>query len=62
MDLQDKMHERGLVVLLGLPNVTAATHEMDQYCSYLKVECDVSTHHIAGMRIAARVKTHKKAL
>ena len=62
MDFQEKMHERGLVIILVIPNSTVATQDMDQPCSNFKQECDVSTQRISGMKIAACVQARKKAL
>ena len=62
MDLREKIHVRGLVIIFVLPNSTAATHEMDQSYSDLKLECDVSTQCIVGMKISERVQACKKLI
>ena len=42
-EFRRRMHEQGVVILLGLPNGTSATQEMDQCYEDLKRECKKST-------------------
>mmetsp|Transcript_30072 Transcript_30072/g.63810 ORF Transcript_30072/g.63810 Transcript_30072/m.63810 type:complete len:132 (+) Transcript_30072:168-563(+) len=53
------MHEKGVVILLGLPNGTLATQEMDQGYATFKPECQESTIRVAGMELAAQVQVQK---
>ena len=55
-DFREEMHKIGYVILLGLPNATAATQEMDQGYGVLKRECDKSTIRVASMKMADRVR------
>ena len=50
------------MIILRLPNGTAAMQEMDQAYSNLKQKCDVSNQIISGTKIYARVQACKKAL
>ena len=53
-------NEKGIVILLDLPNETAATQEMDKVYADFKPECQKSTAWVAGMKMVARVQAHKK--
>ncbi len=55
------MHEKGLVIMLGLPNGTSATQDMDQGYKALKQECKKSTKQVAVIKLAKRVQTHMMA-
>ena len=60
-EFHEWMNERGVVILLGLPNGTSANQEMDQGYRDLKHECEKSTQRVASGKMAARVLTRKKA-
>ena len=55
-EFRERMHDKGLVILLGLPNGTAATQEMDQGYTDLKKETKKSTMRAASRKMAARVR------
>ena len=57
-----RWHNEGLVILLGLPNGTSATQEMDQGYAVLKRETKASTVRVARFKMAARVAARKKAM
>ena len=51
---RERMHEKGLIIMLGLPNGTSATQEMDQGYTDYKQECKKSTLRVASIKLAAR--------
>ncbi len=54
------LFEKGVHILLGLPNGTEATQEMDQGFAQFKPATDKSTVQIAAMKMATRVEARKK--
>ena len=60
-DFHERMHTLGYILLTGLPNTTANTHEMDQVYGILKREWDRSTFRVANINMAERVGALKKA-
>ena len=61
LDFREDMHNVGYVILLGLPNGTAATQEMDVCYGDLKRESDKSTIRVASRKMAERVKARAKS-
>ena len=61
LDFREYMHNVGYVILLGLPNGTAATQEMDVCYGDLKRESDKSTIRVASRKMAERVKARAKS-
>ena len=51
---RERMHKKGLIIMLGLPNGTSATQEMDQGYTDYKQECKKSTLRVASIKLAAR--------
>ncbi len=58
-EFQKEMHDRGVVILLGLPNGTSATQEMDQGYATFKPECQNSIICVTGMKLTAWVQVQK---
>ena len=56
-----EMHEKGVVILLGLSNGTSATQGMDQGYVTFQPECQESTICVVGMKLTARVQVQKDA-
>ena len=54
------INEKGIVILLDLPNETAATQEMKKVYADFKPECQKSNAWVDGMKMVARVQVHKK--
>mmetsp|Transcript_25862 Transcript_25862/g.46878 ORF Transcript_25862/g.46878 Transcript_25862/m.46878 type:complete len:219 (-) Transcript_25862:422-1078(-) len=53
-EFRERMHSRGLIIMLGLPNGTSATQEMDQGYTDFKQESKKSTLRAASIKLAAR--------
>jgi len=49
-EFRERMNEKGVVILLGLPNGTSVNQEMDQGYADLKTECKKSTKRVAVRR------------
>ena len=61
VDFRERMHNLGLVILLGLPNATSATQEMDQGYEEFKRETDKATNRVVAKKMKERAKARKKA-
>ena len=59
LDFRLRMWELGFIILLSIPNATAATAEMDQAYATFQPECKKSTQRVASMKLAARVEIRK---
>ena len=57
---REEMAEKGVHILLSLPNGTAATAEMDQLYSKFKPRCSESTIRVGGLKMAKRAAARKK--
>ena len=62
VDFCSEMAEKGVHILLSLPNGTACTAEMDQLFEKFKPRCHKSIQRVAGMKMAARVLARRKGL
>jgi len=47
------MHEKGLIIMMGLPNGTSTTQEINKGYMDYKQECKKSTLHVASIKLAA---------
>ncbi len=56
----EELMKKGVHILLGLPNKTECTQEMDQGFTELKPACDKSTIQVAAKKMAACVAARKK--
>lgn len=61
LEFRHEMEEKGVYIMLGLPNGTEATQEMDQCYADFKPACARSTERLAGIKLAARVRARKVA-
>ena len=60
IEFRSEMAEKGLHIMLSLPNATACTAELDQIYSKFQPECKKSTLRVAGMKMVRRVEARKK--
>ena len=61
VEFLEMMADKGVHIILGLPNGTSATQEMDQAYADYQPECRKSTMRLASIKLKNRVDARKKA-
>ena len=60
-EFRQRMFEKGVYIMLGLPNATAATQEMDQGYAEFQPAVKRSTERVVSRKLADRVAARRKA-